>query len=110
MLTIIVLVSGTILNNVLYNGLKGKLSSKELSKLLSSGFKLDDLHISKQDEELILTVYMKGLRAVFISYAVLASIYFLCSLLVKGYGLSGKDHASKSIIAPNHDDPEEHDS
>ena len=80
-----------------------------LSQLVSSAFNLDDLDISNQDKELILALYMKGLRAVFISYAVLASIYFLCSLLVKDYGLRGKERVSRSIIAPDHDHSEEHD-
>jgi hypothetical protein len=70
---------------------------------------LDDLDISNQDKALILAVYMKGLRAVFISYAVLASIYFLCTLLVKDYGLGGKECAPKKIIAPDCDDSEERD-
>lgn len=98
--TVILLVSGTILNNVLYNGLKGKVSPEVLSQLVSSAFNLDDLGISTQDKAVILAVYMRGLRAVFISYAVLASIYFLCSLLVKDYGLGGKECVPKNVALP----------
>ena len=52
---------------------------------------------------------MKALRAVFGSYAVLASLYLVCSLLVKDYGLGGVDRLPKSIIKSDGDGNEEHD-
>ncbi|GFF50330.1 hypothetical protein IFM46972_09019 [Aspergillus udagawae] len=93
-------VSGTIMNNVLYSGLKGKLSPEVISQLTSSAFALRNTDLSDDDKQLVSTVYMRGVQAVFVSYAVLTAIYFLCSLFIEDYGLGGKyAHAESSVTA-----------
>ena len=46
-------VSGTILNNILQNGLKDKFSLELISQLTSSAFALGDLDLSAEDKALI---------------------------------------------------------
>ncbi|KAF7177472.1 hypothetical protein CNMCM7691_005725 [Aspergillus felis] len=94
-------ISGTILNNVLYRGLKGKLSPELISQLTSSAFALRSIDLSDDDKHLVSTVYMRGVQAVFVSYAVLITVYFLCSLFLEDYGLGGKYAQVKSSVTTN---------
>lgn len=84
-------VSGTILNNVLQNGLKAKFSPELISQITSSAFVLGDLDLSAEDKALISSVYMRGILAIFGSYAFLMTVLFVLSLFVEDYGLSRKE-------------------
>ncbi|GFF53934.1 hypothetical protein IFM51744_08234 [Aspergillus udagawae] len=101
-------VSGTIMNNVLYSGLKGKLSPEVISQLTSSAFALRNTDLSDDDKQLVSTVYMRGVQAVFVSYAVLTAIYFLCSLFIEDYGLGGKYAHAESSVTANPEGTEEY--
>jgi uncharacterized membrane protein YqjE len=73
------------LNNILYNGLKTRLSPQLISQLASaSTLALAELDLSEDDKRLVSTVYMRGLSAVFASYAVLIAVFFFLLLLCKG--------------------------
>ena len=99
-------VSGTILNNILHNGLEGRFSPELISQLASSAFALKDLNLSEDDNQLISTVYMTGLRAVFASYAMLIALYFLSSLFVEDYGLGRKSHETNESVASSSEERE----
>ncbi|KAL3465437.1 hypothetical protein BJX64DRAFT_285379 [Aspergillus heterothallicus] len=72
-------VSGTILNNILYNGLGREFSAEFISQIASSSLALNELDLSDGERRLISIVYMRGLSAVFVSYAVLVAVFFLCA-------------------------------
>jgi hypothetical protein len=83
-------VSGTILNNILYNGLKDKIAPQLISQLASlSTLALAELDLSEDERRLISAVYMRGLSAVFSSYAALLAVFFFCCFFVQDYGLVG---------------------
>lgn len=84
-------VSGTILNNVLQKGLKARFSPELISQITSSAFALGNLDLSAEDKALISTVYMRGILAIFGSYAFLMTILFVLALFVEDYGLSRKE-------------------
>lgn len=84
-------VSGTILNNILQNGLKDKFSLELISQLTSSAFALGDLDLSAEDKALISNVYMEGMHAIFGSYAVLMIVWFVLTLFIEDYGLGRKE-------------------
>ncbi|KAJ0421543.1 major facilitator superfamily domain-containing protein [Aspergillus carlsbadensis] len=61
-------VSGTILNNILYTGLKAHFAPELISQLASaSAPALQNLNLSDDERRLISAVYMRGLSAVFMS-------------------------------------------
>jgi hypothetical protein len=90
------LASGAILNNIIRNGLQGKFSDSLISQLTSSAFTLADLDLSDDEKQLISSVYMRGLHAVFMSYAALMILLFLCTLFVYDYGLHGAQKQPKA--------------
>jgi hypothetical protein len=86
--------------------LEGRLSPELISQLASSAFALKDLNLSDDDNQLISTVYMTGLRAVFASYAILIALYFFSSLFVEDYGLGGKRLEAKKSVASSSEERE----
>ncbi|PKX91219.1 putative efflux pump antibiotic resistance protein [Aspergillus novofumigatus IBT 16806] len=84
-------VSGAILSNVLQLGLGDKFSPEVIARLTSSVQNLPDSEFSRDEMRLILSVYMEGLHAVFISFVPLIALCFSSSLLVKNYPIGGKD-------------------
>lgn len=83
--------SGSILNNVLQNGLKSHFSPELISQLASSAFVLPDLGLSDEEKSIVLDVYMQGLHTVFVSYGILTAVMFLASLCLFDYGLGNKE-------------------
>lgn len=88
-------VSGAILNNILESKLKGKFSTEFIAELTSSVTNLSSLDISEEDQNTILQAYMQGLHAVFISYASLIGLCFLSFLIIKDYGVGGREISPK---------------
>ncbi|KAI0554514.1 putative efflux pump antibiotic resistance protein [Xylaria curta] len=84
-------ISGAILSNVLYGQLKSRFSPRIIAKLTSSTFALKDLHLTDEERGLIIQGYMKGLRAVFASFAVLIAIHVVSCACIQDYGLSRGD-------------------
>ncbi|KAF4182377.1 hypothetical protein CNMCM7927_000063 [Aspergillus lentulus] len=98
-------VSGAILSNVLQLGLGDKFSPEVIARLTSSVQNLPDSEFSRDEMHLILSVYMAGLHAVFISFVPLIALCFLSSLLVKDYPIGGKDQKTECRTEtgrPNH--------
>ncbi|KAJ5280193.1 major facilitator superfamily domain-containing protein [Penicillium angulare] len=100
-------VSGAILNNVIQAGLEGQFSSEVISQLTSSAFALSNLKLSPAEEDLILMVYARGLRFVFISFGVLTMIMFMASICLHDYGLVRKNQSQGSDNDDDDDDDEQ---
>ncbi|KAI9925926.1 hypothetical protein AWENTII_011932 [Aspergillus wentii] len=83
-------VSGAILNNTLQRSLQAKFTSDLISQLTSSAFALGDLPLSNEDKQLISSVYLHGVKRVFLSYAGLMIFMFVLSLFIEDYGLQRK--------------------
>ncbi len=80
-------VSGTILSNVLSGQLRGRISDSLIGQLISSAFALKDLPLTGEERDMITRAYMTGLRAVFVSFAALAAVYFCSCVCIRDYGL-----------------------
>ncbi|OJJ43040.1 hypothetical protein ASPZODRAFT_19744 [Penicilliopsis zonata CBS 506.65] len=83
-------VSGAILSNVLQSGLRDRFPPEVIAGLTSNVLDLPRTNLSEEDQQLILSVYMRGLHAVFVSYAPLIGLCFLSSLLVTNYPVGRK--------------------
>ena len=93
------------MSNVLQLGLGDKFSPEVIARLTSSVQNLPDSEFSRDEMHLILSVYMAGLHAVFISFVPLIALCFLSSLLVKDYPIGGKDQKTERRTQtgrPNH--------
>ena len=88
-------VSSSILNNILQRRLKVAFSPALISQFTSSAFVLADLDLSEEEKSMVLAAYMEGLRAVFVVYAILLAVYFICTLSVEDYGLAGMPSLDK---------------
>lgn len=82
-----VLVSGTILSNVLYTRLKSRFSQETIAKLISVASALEDLQLTKEERSLVSQGYTEGLHAVFASFAVLVAIHLCACVCIRDYGL-----------------------
>jgi hypothetical protein len=80
------------LNNTLQKGLKERIPPSLVSQLTSSGFSLRSANLSEDEKQLILSVYVKGIQYIFISYAAFIGLCFLSSLFVEDHGVAEKDH------------------
>ena len=89
-LTFWIAVSGAILNSILRNRLSGRFDAGMIQKFTSSSFALADLHLDEQDQRLVLEVYMQGIHAVFVSFAILILALVVCFFLVKDRKLGDK--------------------
>lgn len=76
------------MNNVLHAGLNARFSTEAIAYLTSSALVLPDLDLLDEDKELILSLYVRGLNIIIISFAVLIVIMLLASLCLRDYGLS----------------------
>jgi hypothetical protein len=85
-----VVVSGTILSNVLYGQLRSRFSRDTIAELISSAFALEHLHLTEEEKNLVSQGYMEGLHAVFVSFAVLVAIHFCACLCIRDYGIERK--------------------
>lgn len=84
-------VSGTILNNTLYNRLHGLFPPEILKKLTSSTFALPSLNLTPGETEAVLDAYMQALRTIFLMYAPLVAVCFLLQCAVTDNGVAEKD-------------------
>ncbi|KAI1177410.1 putative efflux pump antibiotic resistance protein [Nemania sp. FL0916] len=80
-------VSGAILANVLSVQLSSRFGPDLIAKLTSSAFALNDLDLSEEDKVVISQTYMRGLHAVFISFAILVLIHLCSCMFIRDYGL-----------------------
>lgn len=80
-------VSGTILSNVLNAQLRSRFSQETIAKMISSAFALENLHLTEEEKSLVSQGYMKGLHAVFASFAVLIAIHVCACLFIEDYGI-----------------------
>jgi hypothetical protein len=63
----------------------------ELNSVTGSSYTLKTLNLSPDQYEAVLSSYMSGIHTVFIIYAPLIGISFICSALVKDNGVAEKD-------------------
>lgn len=84
-------VSGAILNNVLKNRLSDILADDTINQIASSVHVLDSLHLSTAQSEAVIDAYMKGMHTIFIMYAPIVGICFLCAVCIKDEGVAEKD-------------------
>lgn len=80
-------VSGTILTNVLYRELKSWFTQETITKLISSTFSLEHLHLTEEEKRIVTRGYMEGLHAVFVSFAALIAIHVCACLCIQDHGL-----------------------
>ncbi|KAI1809582.1 putative efflux pump antibiotic resistance protein [Poronia punctata] len=103
-------VSGAILSNVLVDQLKSTFTPEFIAKLTSSAFALKDMDLTAEERALIIQGYMKGLHAVFASFAVLIAVYLGACVFIEDYGLKPrptrrqKKSIDRHIIASSEDE------
>ncbi|KAI1756418.1 putative efflux pump antibiotic resistance protein [Xylaria castorea] len=101
-------ISGAILSNVLYGQLKSRFSPSLIAKLTSSMFTLKDLHLTDEERDIITQGYMKGLRVVFASFAVIIAIHVVSCVCIRDYGLRrGDTLQQEGIIEEEREDSRE---
>jgi hypothetical protein len=71
--------------------LNSRFSPSLIAKLTSSAFSLKDLGLNDEEIDTICGAYMKGLNAVFISFAVLIFIHLCACVFIQDYGLRRGD-------------------
>lgn len=102
-------ISGTILNNTLKSRLTGFLSADIVSQLTSSVYALKSLDLTSEQYERVMDAYMSGMHTIFIMYAPIIGICFLCAVFIKDEGVAEKDAkpntASAAAIATNDTTP-----
>ncbi|KAI1149645.1 putative efflux pump antibiotic resistance protein [Nemania diffusa] len=81
-------VSGAILSNMLSSQLRSKFGPDLVAKLTSSAFALKDLNLTEEERAMITEAYMKGLQAVFASFAVLIAVHLCACASIRDYGLN----------------------
>ncbi|KAH8701610.1 MFS multidrug transporter-like protein [Talaromyces proteolyticus] len=89
-------ISGAILNNVLQNKLSSFLSADSISQISSSTYGLQSLNLSAQQTGKVLDAYMSGMHVIFIMYAPIIGVCFLCAVLIKDNGVAEKDANQQS--------------
>lgn len=95
----LVVVSGTILTNLLFAQLQHRFSPELIAELTSSAFALKDLDLTDSERRLISGAYMHSLTVIYVTFAVLASIHLCLCLFIKDYGLRqrhGKQVATRA--------------
>lgn len=84
-------VSGAILNNVLKSSLSDILANDTINQIASSVHVLDSLYLSPAQSEAVIDAYMKGMHTIFIMYAPIVGICFLCAVCIRDEGVAEKD-------------------
>ncbi|RYC65765.1 hypothetical protein CHU98_g451 [Xylaria longipes] len=93
---------------LLYGQLKSRFSPNLIAKLTSSTFALKDLHLTDEERSIISHGYMKGLRAVFTSFAVLIAIHVVSCVCIQDYGLRrGDTQQQKGVTEEGREDSRE---
>ncbi|KAI1119925.1 putative efflux pump antibiotic resistance protein [Nemania abortiva] len=87
-------VSGAILSNMLSSQLRSRFGPALVSKLTSSAFALKDLNVTAEERVMIVEAYMRGLQAVFSSFAVLIAVHLCACACIRDYGLKQR-HSKK---------------
>lgn len=94
------LVSGAILNNVMKNKLSGFLSSETIGQITTSPHIMKSLNLSAEQTDTVLDAYMSGMHDIFIMYAPIIGICFICAVLIQDNGVAEKDANQQSQLAP----------
>ncbi|TLD11645.1 hypothetical protein PspLS_11539 [Pyricularia sp. CBS 133598] len=86
-------ISGAILNNTLKQDLSGRPGFSEdiIASLTSSAYTIDALGLPREDVDLVLTVYMRGLHYIFIFFTVCSALSLLLT-----FGVGNTDLKAKS--------------
>lgn len=98
-------VSGTVLNNILNNRLRGTLDPLELKTITSSAYAIKTLNLTNAQYEAVIDSYMAGIHTNFIIYVPLIGIAWICACLIKDRGVAEKD-AKPEPPAPEARDPD----
>lgn len=73
---------------MLSSQLRSKFGPDLVAKLTSSAFALKDLNLTEEERAMITEAYMKGLQAVFASFAVLIAVHLCACASIRDYGLN----------------------
>jgi hypothetical protein len=71
--------------------LSGFLSSDTIGQITSSSYILESLNLSADQTEQVMDAYMSGMHDIFIMYAPIIGICFICAGLIKDNGVAEKD-------------------
>ena len=72
---------------MLSSQLRGRFAADLVAKLTSSVYALEDLNLTTEDKATITEAYVKGLKAVFASFAVLVAVHLCACACIRDYGL-----------------------
>lgn len=73
------------------NRLSGFLSSETIGQITTSSYALDSLNLSTDQTEQVMDAYMSGMHDIFVMYAPIIGICFICAVLIKDNGVAEKD-------------------
>jgi hypothetical protein len=79
--------------------LSGFLSSETIGQITSSSYAMESMNLSTAQTEKVLDAYMSGMHDIFIMYAPIIGICFICAVLIKDEGVAEKD-ANQQPPAP----------
>ncbi len=79
-----IVISGVILSNTLSREIAGQgtLTEDDIATLTSSTYSLDSMDVSREDKQLVLEAYMKGLHYIFAFYTVCSGLSVVLTLWV----------------------------
>jgi hypothetical protein len=79
--------------------LSGFLSSETIGQITSSSYAMESMNLSTAQTEKVLDAYMSGMHDIFVMYAPIIGICFICAVLIKDEGVAEKD-ANQQPPAP----------
>ncbi|RAO70256.1 uncharacterized protein BHQ10_006268 [Talaromyces amestolkiae] len=84
-------ISGTILNNTLKTHLQNILSPDTINTITSSAYALSSINLSHNQYEMVMDAYMAGMHTIFVMYAPIIGVCFVCAVLIRDEGVAEKD-------------------
>ncbi|QGA15779.1 hypothetical protein EYB26_003439 [Talaromyces marneffei] len=84
-------ISGTILNNTLKTQLRNTLPLDVINTITSSAYSLSSINLSPNQYEMVMDAYMAGMHTIFVMYAPIIGVCFVCAVLIRDEGVAEKD-------------------
>jgi hypothetical protein len=91
-------VSGTILNNTLKTHLQNTLPPNTVNTITSSAYALSSINLSPGQYEMVMDAYMAGMHTIFVMYAPIIGVCFVCAVLIRDEGVAEKDAKAPAVL------------
>lgn len=89
-------VGNSILNNTIRSGLQGVVPESDFGLLASATAALEQLNLNSSQQALVRTVYMQGIHTIFITFAPIMGVCFLCHVGIRDRGLQQLGEAEEA--------------